>query len=690
MKIIEYILRSVFTWIDSIVAWLITTLYNLFYDLSNIMLYSEDVIKSIGQRIGLILGIFMLFRLAITLITYLISPDKMSDNAKGGGKILINIIVSLVLLATVNIIFVQAYKIQKTVISSNVIAKIFFGTKAQTPTVDVGYHLYTGLFSPNTNVLGNECDSLWDTTFQLVGSPCYDKLNSVLDDNARKEIVNARNNQNVSKIFVNYDLVMAKSNGEFVFNYYPIVSTLAGVVAALMLLSFSMDLATRAIKLLFLQLIAPIPIISNMDPGKGQDIFKKWYKECFSTYISLFVRLLVINFAVYMITLITVNFKDIIGCNVFVNILLIIGCLMFAKQVPKLIEEMFGIKMDGGMTLNPLKKFQEQALFGKNITGLAAGATVGTLGALTGAGWAQGFKGAFGGLVSGKGFGETWKNQVSKNINMRGYLAEGSTFWGRRAAQISSSLGIPTPSENYEADVHRIDEEIKEIDNQMKPLNDSISDRKSYTDKVKSMEDRAIDKIKKGEAGKISQQYLAMVNRTEKLREDLRNGRNGVTEQMVAEAEMNANRYLTNEGMNDYIDYTTGYSTGISTVDIETGTISGTISGRTLTGSDVINSDAAMESMYSDIENMTSTPAQYTFIDSNGTSQTVVIDDANAMNGSARRHKNAGMVTGSVSYDNRTSISEANARKQTLQQQKAELYERQRTAKANQSAVSGK
>lgn len=55
---------------------------------------------------------------------------------------------------------------------------------------------------------------------------------------------------------------------------------------------------------------------------------------------------------------------------------------MFAKQLPKLIEEIFGIKSDG-MLLHPLKKFQEQALFGKNITSLGAAGLAGT--AATGA-----------------------------------------------------------------------------------------------------------------------------------------------------------------------------------------------------------------------------------------------------------------------------------------------------------------
>lgn len=130
-----------------------------------------------------------------------------------------------------------------------------------------------------------------------------------------------------------------------------------------------MDLATRAVKLLFLQIVAPIPIISYMDVGKGQDIFKKWGKECINTYLSVFIRLIAINFAVFMIVLVRGNYKDVFVNNVWLNIFLIIGCLMFAKQIPHLIEEFLGIKLNG-LSLKPLKKFKEQALFGTQIAGI--------------------------------------------------------------------------------------------------------------------------------------------------------------------------------------------------------------------------------------------------------------------------------------------------------------------------------
>ncbi len=405
-KLLGSILRFLFSWIDSIVIKLITILYRLLTDLSELVLYSDNIIKLIGRRIALILGIFMLFKLAISLISYMISPDKLSDSKQGGGKLIVNVFISLGLLISVNLIFKEAYKVQGIIVNSQIIEKIFFGNTgmvrsnndysedSDNPTVkmDIGYYLYSGFFVPNSDedVFGDVCNDMWDVSVDWKDKKegqdksCYDTLDSKLDSEMMKSLGNARNSLDMSYVFSDHDLILASpATKKFYFEYTPIVSTAAGIVVLLVLLSFAMDLATRAVKLLFLQIIAPIPIISNMDMGKGQDIFKKWGKECINTYLTVFIRLITINFAVFMIVLLKGNYKDLFVNNIWLNVFLIIGCLMFAKQVPKLLEDFFGIKMDG-MALNPLKKFQEQALFGKQISGVASGLAVGGL--ATGAG----------------------------------------------------------------------------------------------------------------------------------------------------------------------------------------------------------------------------------------------------------------------------------------------------------------
>lgn len=506
MQVLGSILRFLFAWIDGIVAKVITLVYNLLMDLANLTLYSENIVKVIGQRIGILLGIFMLFRLSVSLINYMISPERFSDNKQGGGALIKNIIISLVLLATVNTIFETAYSVQKKIVSSQIIEKIFFGETSQTK-MDIGYYLYTGFFTPNLEVIPN-CNEMWDPTFDLANSQCNQDLGGIVETNALNSIHDARNNLDMSQIFSNYDVVMANEGGAFkgklLFNYTPIISTAAGVVTLLIMISFSMELAKRAIKLLFLQIVAPVPIIFNMDTGKGKDVFQKWYKQCFNTYISVFIRLLAIDFAVFIIVLLKGEFSNVFQDKLGVNIFIIIGCLLFAKEVPKLIEDMTGIKSDG-MLLRPLKKFEDQALFGKNITGFAAGVGSGAMGAVSGGGAGRLFIDPFGRLISGKGFTETWKNQVSANSRMRTARLNDSTFLGRRAAHLTSTLGLRTPTETDENRIKQIDKQLEVSDRQLElvnrnlqPIKDEMSVLDSLGNLKKEMEQRAESKILEG------------------------------------------------------------------------------------------------------------------------------------------------------------------------------------------------
>jgi len=511
MKVLGPILTFLFAWIDSIVAKMITLVYNLLMNLSNLVLYSDSIVKTLGQRIGIILGIFMLFRLAVSLINYMISPEKFSDNKTGGAQLVKNIIISLVLLATINTIFETAYMVQKRIVESGIVQKIFFGDTSKTnpPSneegVDIGYYLYTGLFTPNEDVIP-ECKNMWDITTDLneptkkeepdeyFEKSCDDVLFELTETNARNSIYEARNNLDMSKVFSNYDVVTANRDGAFtgteLFNYTPIVSTAVGVMAVLILISFSIELAIRAVKLLFLQIIAPVPIIANMDTGKGKDIFNKWLKQCINTYISVFIRLIAINFGVFMIVLVKGNFKDIFTGNVLLNIFVIIGCLMFAKQVPKLIEDMFGIKLDG-MALHPLKNFKDNALFGSQITGLARGAAAGTIGIGAGAFGAaiasaslgnglmkSGFSALRGGLrgaAGGIGAGYKSKNGLEAIKAGRGRWGseadyvnslDGTTLGGRMKAGLQQKLHIATAADEKKSEI----EERKNISGQMNSI----------------------------------------------------------------------------------------------------------------------------------------------------------------------------------------------------------------------------
>ena len=80
-----------------------------------------------------------------------------------------------------------------------------------------------------------------------------------------------------------------------------------GIYLVYSIIMMSIQMGVRIFKLLVLQIIAPIPILSYVDPKSGKDgLFKKWYEMCFKTYLSLFMRLLALYFAIYIMLYIVV------------------------------------------------------------------------------------------------------------------------------------------------------------------------------------------------------------------------------------------------------------------------------------------------------------------------------------------------------------------------------------------------
>lgn len=356
-------LRTLFVLIDQIVVFVMNGAYSLLMKLSTYNIVSTDAVKSFGQRIGVILGIFMLFTIAIQLLNYIISPEKFSDKSKGGAKLIKNVVVSLVLLGVINVIFEVSYKVQYKIIEKQIIPQIIFGVKQTEKDFygenqQISYYLFTTMININEDVIP-ECKSVYSNGFN-------DGCRKVLESTLSKKGYDAFGQAVVRKdayLLLEQNNLTTMKNGEFVFNYRFLFSTIIAVLTTLILLGFCLDVSVRMVKLYFYQIIAPIPIISNMIPGKGQEMFKKWYKACASTYVDIFIRLIALFFATYVITVAWDSIVNTIGDSHFLlGVFIILGSLMFASQLPQIVQDLTGLKLDGTFSVNPLKKIQKSPL----------------------------------------------------------------------------------------------------------------------------------------------------------------------------------------------------------------------------------------------------------------------------------------------------------------------------------------
>lgn len=403
MHIVETVLRFIFAWLDKIVAWAINLIYDLLIKISDITVFNDSIIQTLGSRISIILGIVMLFKVSFSLVNYALNPDSFSDKEKGAGKLVTNIIVMLVMLVSVNFIFKQAFYLQGKVIENNVLENIIFGVGSRkvdnkNAGNEMAFYIYSAFMKPNEDsILKERCKYIYSGLNSFVDESgntvdvnnenieCLTKLQDATNMRIMTNFSDAINEHNSQKL-LDYDLIMAEQNSEFLFDYIPIISTVCGIIVFLVLIQFCIDIAIRSVKLGFLQLIAPIPIISYIDPKSGKSgVFSKWLKVCVSTYLDLFVRLLALFFAIFVVTALLNNSMVSISTGQpvtfwdepFVKVAIILGTLLFAKQMPQLISDITGIKVNGGFTLNPMKRIQQAPLVGwagSQLAGRTAGA----------------------------------------------------------------------------------------------------------------------------------------------------------------------------------------------------------------------------------------------------------------------------------------------------------------------------
>lgn len=384
------IFRSIFAAIDGIVYNLISDAYGLLEKIAQVKVFGNDDISSITNKVYTIIGIFMLFKLTFSFITYIVNPDAMTDKDKGVQKIIQNIVIMFAMLIMCPWVFDKLWGLQTVMLKENIVGNFIFGTddseklngykfgvdcKEDSTPASVGDYIalmsLKGFYQPyNKSSMGSD---MWD---KVESSSNFTTVNDNLCYKVSKGKVSYYLNSNIYNKAVRISGFGPWGNDVYIMNYRFGISTAVGVVVLLILVGFCMDVGLRVVKLSFLEIIAPIPIVSYVDPKSSKNgIFKKWLKEVGSTWASVFIRLFALFFAVSVIQKVGHLEDAVTGetvTNTWVNLFVIIGALMFAKQLPKLITDITGINLNGGFNLNPLKKVADQALGGKALIGVGA------------------------------------------------------------------------------------------------------------------------------------------------------------------------------------------------------------------------------------------------------------------------------------------------------------------------------
>lgn len=533
------LLRTLFYALASVLYKLIPDTYNLFKELSTMKYATNEQISAITSNLYLLVSAVMLFAFGIRLLGAIVNPDSFNDKKKGFKAVFMHSIIGIILIGVLPFIFSFAYKVQNQVLgvdengkdteNGNLIQKYIFGFNYNDG--DLGKSLMYQTFRAFCRIEDSAGNDLMeqDETYSD-----YDKWIKPYTKIARGETDGFDDLG---------DVLNSKHNDEYVVDFNLILSPLLAGFMIYQLILLCIDTALRGFKLVFLQLMSPLVICAYI--FSGGEILKKWGKEVASTFLLIFFKIIGLDFMIIGLSFMSSLMSSGNLGTGLAFAFVIVGLLMLIKQIPNLINTIFGIKIDekgggiggrlaamagvGGLakkawdtaTKHPIQTAKKPigAVAGvgsnlaNNIRGevrqsldnskkgknqVLRGIRAASRGALLGVG---------GGALSSVGaMRRGWKTGGLKAIGTeaRRYDSvhpEGSTFKGRTREALRSRLGLTNSAEaemlkwdkaNEELNYNFNDDKVTIKDNQELARIKSDLQQQISTNKVKNMEHNRI------------------------------------------------------------------------------------------------------------------------------------------------------------------------------------------------------
>lgn len=323
----------------------------------------EDT-QGIVNRISLIIGLFMVFRVTFAFVQYIVDPDAMLDKKKGAANIIKKIIISIVLLGSTSTLFNLAFKAQDLIIDNQIIGKIVFNSSSSN-----GYDSDSLYSTPeNSSTFGGRLSAEVFSAFYRLNPEASPKDSD--QEDCKTWLTNDDGNSGYSKLkekiaqnkgalsgYKNSPAAIClneqDSSDEYIvdFDAGGFLALAFGIAVLYTIFIFTIQVGVRVIQLAYLQIIAPIPIIMYITP-KGDEQLKKWGQQCSTTFLDFFMRCTIIYFAILVIQniwetgfigkLLSAGTESSNGWEtMYVGVIMIIAVLTFAKKVPNLIKEIF-------------------------------------------------------------------------------------------------------------------------------------------------------------------------------------------------------------------------------------------------------------------------------------------------------------------------------------------------------------
>lgn len=472
---LEESLAKLMIWLSASMYYIAAFFFKVFLILANGELVSADDYQIILNNSYIIIGVVMLFVIAFNLLKGMVNPEE-KKSTEAIKKMIVNFITSMIMIILLPTIFGFAFDFQNAIlVKQNTIGKFFgFGdvgsssnnsaddnaiNKVQAGANMIVNGVWTAFFNVNpegiTNCYPNDLNGL---------TLCQNQVYAETKTSSQPTLAEVISEVNQNGSFYSYDkFAKAMNNDEIDYSF--LLSLLGGFLLVYIGISYCIDMGVRLVKLVFYQIIAPIPILLRIIPdGKLSGTFNKWLQITITCYLEVFIRIIVLYFCVYLCVVINDSefLENVFGYGWFTWLItkafIFMGIIMFMKQAPKLISDITGID-SGNMRLGLPDKFKEvlspldkvrhgAAMVGAGVGGFFAGG--GFKNPL--AGVRSAFNAGKSGLKNGnlKGIGaEAQRRQAYKDA-----LASGATRTQMALNAVRGTFGYGTTAESAERKIN--------------------------------------------------------------------------------------------------------------------------------------------------------------------------------------------------------------------------------------------
>lgn len=351
----KILIRTVSWALDTMMISMISKFYGYFEQILSGTIFTDSVVKGMMNRVYLIIGVILLFRLGMLLVQYMINPSQVMEEKGGVNSLVKRAIIGLCLIIFIPTIFDIANDLQAAILKDQVIERVIMDKDDLAKLEEQKKEYGTGRVIAMTIYQG-----FWNIN-----------KDQVADKKIVRAYEEAEKKKDPSLIEDAGYGILTESGGKYAFDYFPILSTVVLAYVLYLVVKYCIDMVVRLFKLLVLQIISPITIVEYIVNGDRNEVFQKWKKSVVANYAMLFVRVFTIWFVAFVALLMN-GPKDgtlLTTQDYLLKAIIVLGLLAFMMDFPKMMSDIFGLDLEQDASV---KGVLGKAI-GVGVAGLAVG-----------------------------------------------------------------------------------------------------------------------------------------------------------------------------------------------------------------------------------------------------------------------------------------------------------------------------